>query len=81
MVFRSIKKELSIYFLTANTIVPQVSAISSTKTATLFRTSPTSTILATSFAFFLFKKKNTMNRHKLFFQKKKSKDQSASDKF
>lgn len=40
------------HFSAAWHIVPQVSAISSTKMATLSFTSPTSTILSTSLAFF-----------------------------
>ena len=44
---------LSIYFSAAWQKVPQVSAMSSTKIAILSLTSPTSTIVATSLAFFL----------------------------
>ena len=44
------------YFWQARPKVPQVSAISSTKMAILSFTSPTNTILATSFAFFLCEK-------------------------
>ena len=48
--------DISSYLLIARFIVPHVSAISSTRTATFPLTSPTNTMLATSLAFFLYRK-------------------------